>query len=193
MNVNTILARLDDVLIPLGFNRKKRRWNRRVGPFIDVVDVQTNKAGDLITINAGVLNNNVHEACWGTSAPAVAEVTSCTVQIRIGQIVDLKDIWWPLSVDGTPLEMANTITAYLLPFLERMHSRSEMELYLIAQDVEQKNYPLPIIHLAILMYQGGDKVGASEMLSGLHRKCAGAWQKRIAEVRSRLGGEISGE
>jgi hypothetical protein len=187
MTTKSIVTRLDELLRPLGFTRHKALWNRKASSFVDVIDVQTSKAGDTITINAGVLQPEVHIKCWGTEPPAVIEVPSCTVRVRVGQLLDNKDLWWRLNDDGFVDDVTNKITAHVLPFLERMHSFDSMEEFLTRAQVTRQKYPLPIIYLALLKNQQGDRTAACELLSELRRKTVGAWQSRISEVARRLG------
>ena len=69
MNTKPVVAQINQLLGPLGFVRQKMTWNRTLGPFVDVVDLQLSKTGDAVTVNAGVLRPSVHKACWGADAP----------------------------------------------------------------------------------------------------------------------------
>ena len=82
MNQKTVIAKLDALLIPLGFARQKFTWNRRSASVVDVVDVQLSKAGDAVTVNAGVLDPEVHVALWGSKPPETVEQPTCTVCAR---------------------------------------------------------------------------------------------------------------
>jgi hypothetical protein len=186
MSAKPVITRIDELLKPLGFARQKAIWNRNVGSFIDVIDVQTSKAGDAITINAGVLRPDVHTKCWGTEPPAFIEEPSCTVRARVGQLIDGKDVWWRLSDRKTLDDVAAKITAYVLPFLDRMHSLDAMEQFLANAQVMKQKYPPPIIYLAILKCERGDRTGACALLADLHKRTVGAWQARISQVTERL-------
>src|SRR5262245_56135377 len=145
MSTKTVIARMEEVLRPLGFHRTKtsggsplvKTWNRLAGPFVDAVDVQVSKDGDSITINAGVLEPKVYEMCWGMQAPLVIEVPSCTVYARVGQLIDRKDLWWPLNGERTSEAVAENLAVHVLPFLERMHSLAGMEQFLTAAEVRR--------------------------------------------------------
>lgn len=187
MSTKVVIARMDELLKPLGFTRHKATWNRRSNSFIDVIDVQTSKAGDTMTINAGVLHPEVHRKCWATELPAVIEEPSCTVRVRVGQLLDGKDLWWRLSDAGILDDIAEKVAAYVLPFLERMHSLEAMEQFLTNAKVTKQKYPLPIICLAILKGEQGNRTGACALLTELGEKSVGAWRTRIREVAGRLG------
>jgi hypothetical protein len=192
MSTKTVIARMDEVLTSLEFHRKKATWTRTSGPFVDVIDIQVSKAGDSMTINAGVLDADVYETCWGARPPSVVEVPSCTVHARVGQLIDLKDLWWPLSGERTPESVVEKLRSHVLPFLEQMHSHAAMERFLTDAEVTKQKYPLPILHLAVLRYRRGDKIGACGVLAELRRGALGAWRNRAAEVEDRLGCETIG-
>ena len=94
MSTKTVVMRLDELLTPLGFEWQKRTWNRRSGSLIDVIDVQVSKAGDAMTVNAGVMDPVVRLKCWGTDPPGFVEEPQCTVRVRVGQLIGTKDVWW---------------------------------------------------------------------------------------------------
>ena len=94
MSTKNIKSRLDERLKPIGFVRHKDVWNRKLGTFIDVIDIQTSKAGDTITINCGVLNSEVSKLFFGAPlASTSVDEPSCTVRARVGQLIDDKDLW----------------------------------------------------------------------------------------------------
>jgi hypothetical protein len=187
MSIKPIIARLDELLKPLGFVRHKTTWNRKSGSFVDVIDVQTSKAGDTITINAGVLHPDVHRMCWATEPTVVVEEPSCTVRARVGQLLDGKDLWWRLDESKTLTDVGEKINAHVLPFLERMHSLEAMEQFLTASGLTMQKYPPPAIYLAIIKSERGDRTGACAVLAELGGKAIGAWRTRISEVAGRLG------
>jgi len=187
MNTRPVIARMDELLEPLGFARHKATWNRQSDSFVDVIDVQTSKAGNTMTINAGVLYPEVYKKCWAIEPPAVIEEPSCTVRVRVGELVEGKDLWWCLNVEGIVDDVAEKVTAYVLPFLERMHSLEAMEQFLTTAQVTKRKYPLPVIYLAILKSERGDSTGACVLLTELGKKTVGAWRTRISEVAERLG------
>jgi hypothetical protein len=72
MSVSANADDLDAVVKPLGFTRRKMTWNRRSGEFIDVIDLQRGKSGDMVTMNVGVIHIAVHRRVWGKDVPAFA-------------------------------------------------------------------------------------------------------------------------
>lgn len=187
MSAKLVIARMDEILRPLGFTRRKTTWNRRIDSFVDVVDAQTSKAGDKMTINAGVLLPEVHWKYWATELPAIVEEPECIVRARVGQLLDGKDLWWRLNDPGILDDVVEKLTVHVLPFVKRMHSLRAMEESLTNAQVMKQRYPPPVIYLAIIKSEQGDRVGACALLTELSKKSVGAWRTRIGEVAGRLG------
>jgi hypothetical protein len=186
MSIEAIIVRLDRLLEPFGFTRQIRAWNRKVASFIDVIDVQISKPVDRVTINAGVLDFDVHAILWGGRPLEFVEQPICTVGVRAGELVDGKDKWWQIDTPGVADELAESIAASVLPFFERMHTREAMRQWLIASDVVEKRYPPPIINLAILESFLGNTARSCAILAEFQTASAGAWRSRAAEVAKRL-------
>jgi len=186
MSKNAVIFELDRLLQPLGFSRHTATWNRKAESLVDVIDVQVRKAGDAITVNAGVLDNDVHTVLWGKEPPEVIEQPICTVRARIGELLDGKEKWWLLMDGEAASNVAGDIRACVLPFLERMHTRSAIEQWLIDTNVIQKKYPEPIITLAILKVLSGDSAQGCGLLAQLQRMPIGGWQARASGVATRL-------
>jgi hypothetical protein len=182
MSTKPVTTRLDELLAPLGFARHKTTWNRQTGSFVDVIDVQTRKTGGAVTINAGVLHPGVYRKCWATEPPALIEEPLCTVRTRV--VLDGKETWWQLNDTRTPDDIGEKVTAYVLPFIERMHSLDAMEQFLTAAQVMKRRYPPLVVYLAILMNERGDKAGA--LLTELGKKTIGDWKPRISEIAETL-------
>lgn len=185
--MKTVVTKLDNILRPLGFSRRKATWNRTTGAYVDVIDVQTSKAGDAVTVNCGVLVPDVYVRCWGGEPPRFVEEAACSVRSRIGQLLDGRDIWWTVGHDRSADEILEKVTAYVLPFLDRMHSPEAIEGFLTSTLVVNQKYPPPIVYLAIIKFDRGDTTGARALLDELHKKTVPAWQRRISEVAQRLG------
>lgn len=186
---NAILA-VDHSLRPLGFIRHKSVWNRRSGGVVDVVDIQVSKGGESVTINAGVLDPDVHEMLWNAPAPATVEEPHCTVGTRIGALIDGiggRDIWWKLADGATCDRLANAAIDHALPFIDRMRSRPAMVQWLTDTGVAGKKYPPPIINLAILRALTGETACACALLDRVRGNAPGGWAERAGEVARRLG------
>jgi hypothetical protein len=154
---------------------------------MDVIDLQKSKAGDVITMNAGVLDRDVYAKLWGNEPPDFVEEPACTIRARIGELIGGTDRWWPLDSANTATDLANAVTSSVLPFLERMHARQAMEEWLEAAQVVRRKYPPPILNLIILKSELGRKEEACALLADLRPNIVGAWRARFDEVSMRLG------
>jgi len=186
MNTKPVVTQLDQLLGSLGFTRQKMTWNRKVGLFVDVVDLQPSKTGDALTVNAGVLHPGVHKVCWGDDAPVFVEEPTCTVRARIGQLLDGKDLWWRDDGENVASEIVEQVRAHVVPFFDRMHSVEALAKQLKGSGVTKQKYPPPIICLAVLMWENGDVAGANALLNELRKQTLGAWQTKVADVIERL-------
>lgn len=186
MSIKIVIKALDGLLGPLGFERRKHTWRRNSGPFVDLIDVQISKGGDSLTLNAGVLDPEVFVCAWGAH-PDVVQEPDCSVRARVSDLAsDRKGVWMPLDAPETPELAVEAISVYMLPFLERMHTRETMQEWLMERGVLRRPYPPPIIYLAILMYLTGDDQGAFSVLDRLHASTNEGWRTRVDEVRARL-------
>lgn len=186
MSTKTVISQLDQLLKPLAFSRQNATWNRRAESVVDVIDVQVSKAGDTFTINAGVLDKEVHRKLWGGDPPELVEQPICTVGVRIGELLDGRDKWWPMGDDEAVIDARRSVEGRVLPFLDRMRARRNMEQWLIDAGVTRKRYPMPIITLAIIKSLLGDLTQGCDLLTELQKKSVGAWRARAAEVAERL-------
>lgn len=187
MSTRSAIKRLDELLGPLGFLRRKTTWNRTTGAFVDVIHIQVSKGKDAVTVNIGVLEPRVYSQCWGSEPPAFVDEALCTVRARIGQLMEDHDVWWPLSDDQTDERIAESIVTHGLPFVEHMHTREAMEKFLVKTGAARQKYPPPVIYLALLKAERGDKRGACAVLDELRTRVLGAWQDRITHVAERVG------
>lgn len=184
---SAIIAQLDELLNPLGFTRQKSAWNRKGGHFVEAIDFQVSKEGDTLTLNAGVLDIEVHAKLWGSEPPSFIEAPDCTVSARIGELIDGKDLWWQFSDNQVGDKVATAVVNHVLPFLKRIHSRQGMVQRLTDTGVAKKRYPPPIINLAILFEFLGETVKTRALLTDLQSKEIGAWRARVLDVSERLG------
>lgn len=186
MNIRPIVDRLDMLLTPLGFVRKKLLWNRRKEPFIDVLDLQVSKAGDAVTVNVGVLHSLTHAICWGEKPSGFIQEPTCTVRARIGQLFGQNDVWWT-DIDAHAVEqIVEKVRNFALPLFEKLHSVEALEMSLSKADEVKQKYPPPIIFLAILKAERGNVAAAQTILEELALGTVPTWKKKISDVVSRL-------
>jgi hypothetical protein len=181
------ITHVDQVLAPIGFQRAKAIWRRRVTSFVDVIDIQVSKGHGSVTLNAGVLDPEIYTYCWASEAPSRPETPDCTVQARVGELAsDRRDVWWSIDVPSTPTELSEAVTERLIPFVDRMHSRKTMIDWLEERRVVNRRYPPPIIYLAVLRFLSGEPDASCEILRGLYAKSAGPWRERVGEILTQL-------
>ncbi len=154
-------------------------WNRRHGSYIDVVDIQMSKSGDLLTVNIGVFERELYAECWQAPGPEFVDEASCIVRVRLGQLIDGKDRWWKLGDPGGLCEVTKALGEFGLEFIKRMHSTGGMELFLNEGDVRKSYYPLPAMYLALIMLKSGKNSDGCRLLRELKSKNTGDWQGRI--------------
>ncbi|MDF3058138.1 MAG: hypothetical protein K0R17_2353 [Rariglobus sp.] len=186
MKTNLVVLQIDKLLGSAGFIRRKMTWNRSNNSYVDVIDLQLSKAGDAITINAGVMDQWVYKICWDAPPPTFVEEPLCTVRSRIGLLLDGKDVWWREMDEKGMDEVVENIRAHVLPFLDRMHSVETMVKQLADAGVVRQKYPPPIIYFGVLRWKNGDAAGARTLLDDLRKQTVDAWQTRIEKVVEKL-------
>ncbi len=188
MSIKSVITQAGSFLESKGFNRKSSAWNRKRINFIEVIELQVSKAGDMVTINCGMFHPKVHAILWAAPAPEFVTAPFCAVTVRIGQLIDGKDLWWPLGEPGTPGEIADKLACFVLPFLGRMSSVEAMAQFLADMQVTKGHYPVPVVCLAILQYERGNKTEALDLLTELSNRLVGPWGARLHEIKGRLSG-----
>ncbi len=149
MTVNVLAKQITPVLERAGFLKKKSTWNRKVGEFVDILDIQSGKDGSAVTINVGVLYPSVYEKCWEQNVPAFVEEPLSTIRTRIGFLLGDVDVWWDLDSADMKTDIVTVILEAAFPFFEKNHSLNAMEEFLVKSEVEKMKYPPPIIYLAL--------------------------------------------
>jgi hypothetical protein len=184
-----LLSQIDDVLKPPGFKRRGQRWNRSVGNVVDVVTVQRSKSLDRVWINLGVLDAEVYSTCFGRAAPASVDEADCTVHSRLGQSIDGREgLWDPNDPVGNG-EIAGLLQTEGLPFLERMHSRPDMERHLERHSPARFAAAPEVVYLAILKALQGDTRGACEELERFRTRALGGWRDDAERLLREYGCE----
>lgn len=193
MSTNSIVVRLDRGLVPQGFRRSGTTWNRDHGPLVDVVDIQTSGSRDTVTLNAGVLSRPIYMICWGQELGGFIEEPHCTVRARVGQLLDNRDRWWPVSDPRSEDELAESVSSLLLPFIDRMQTYEGMLAWLASTGTPSEKMALPSICFAALQSSLGDQAGACQTLSLIETKALGGWKVRAREVAARIGCRKAGD
>jgi hypothetical protein len=179
-----IAVRIDDLLKAHGFRMREAAWNRRVGSLVDVVTLQIDKVGRRATVNVGVLHPVAYTKCWNRPVPDFVEEASCTVHMRLSELIGGRDRWWPLDQPQLEEDVVQKIAAYGLPFFERMHSAHEIESSLARSPIVAKYLrPPQTIYLAVLRHARGDTAGACALLDQFHTKAIGIWKPKAVSLR----------
>lgn len=173
MTAQPIARSLDTDLRPAGFRRSGLRWNRPGEGLVDVIDLQVAKSGGRLTVNLGVYDRLVEYVVWGERPRPFISPPDCTVQTRLGFLIDGGDRWWPIDVDSVN-QISQALLGHGLPWLLRTQSRPAMIDFLISRGVARDLYPLPALQLAVLYHFVGEANESTRI---------------IEHIRSRAGGE----
>lgn len=189
MALPTFYKQMDTVLRPLGFVRRRSIWNRRVGPFVDVIDSHTSNLSHVRSVNVGVFHPDVHAKAWNESGPAFPDSQHCIVCSDLGALIDGKVMSWRGGEASGYGDIAWFVAQHAVPFLDRMHSFEALAEALSGHAHPRKyTYPLPALYLAILRSELGDTEGARALLEALEDKSTNqGWSLRVAQVKARLG------
>jgi hypothetical protein len=141
-----VIAEIHALLGPLGFEKSEGIWNRRHGELVDVIRVQVSKAGNRVTIEAGVLHPVAFTNVWEEPVPPFVDTPECTIRARIGDLVDGHDRWWSLEDRDLVGQLTAAIQSHFVPFLERHHTAEAIESWL-ATSREVRNLMRPILRI----------------------------------------------
>jgi hypothetical protein len=129
---NTYLGALDQLLIPLGFQRQKRQWRRQVGDMEEVVDLE--KAWTDGAMTASVKCVDLVSQAMLREANADGGVIY-PINRRIGYFIGPRDKWWKKDSNG-PAEVAEIVKLHALPFLESFRTLEAQATYFGRAGVE---------------------------------------------------------
>lgn len=178
-----LTTRIQSVLEKHQFHRSGLVWNRDCTQFVDVIDLQISKSGDMFTINAGVASKFIIRVCWKLDSSSVIDESSCTVRKRLGELLYLRDVWWSLADDNSIEEVLNGIQDAVIPFLQLNHSIDHM-ISTLENDLTSRRYPPGVVYLALLHYQKGEISRCKEMFEMM--SLSGAWKQKASEILKSL-------
>jgi hypothetical protein len=180
--VTTSSAAIERTLAPHGFVRHGRTWYRERGELVDVVGAQiATTAGHEMTLNVGVFDRAVHAIVWGEPAPEFPAEEHCALRVRVGKLIDGRDIWWPPKAAETPDALARVLDGHVLPYFDRVETREG----LIARVEAGRGTSVARLQLAALKHLAGDTAAAARVLDDLEAELPG-WSERVDAVRRRL-------
>lgn len=182
MRADKHISALDSLLVPNHFERRGRVWNRNVDGYIDVVDLQLSKYGDSFTVNIGVLDEDIYEACWGHTCLVFYDEASCTVRERLGVLVAGRDTWWDIRDHNSAGLIAARVQEFAMNFFDQSHSPEAMERFLRSDGGRRVRYPPESIYLALILMKMGKRVEACRLLMSLEKVISGSWAERMRSI-----------
>ena len=187
-DVTSLAQSLHAVLRPRGFRKKGARWNRASGSFVDVIDIQKSQWSFSFTVNCGVFLPSAYTLLWEKQPAKFVSEVSCTVRSRIGGLIDDHDLWWDVKQETIPQDVIDDVVtkveAYVLPFLDGLHSLKAMEAYLVEKQVAKYGMCPEAIFLAILICQNGRRDEALALMNDLIER--DLWAERAGAVVERM-------
>lgn len=186
MSKKNILRDLDRVLRPLGFRRLKGLWNRNFENLVDVIEVQFHSSNELFTLNCGILDIEISNILWGDKSSEIDDIPQCTVSVRLGDLVDGKDLWLRVDDEEASQLASEYVRKNILPFLENMHGRQAMKSWLVSANAKKSSYPPIALNFALLEFFLGDKIASEAILDTLSGRTTEPWRQRIAEIKDKV-------
>jgi hypothetical protein len=186
METNEVIEKVNRLLLkPLGFVRKGALFNRRRGNIVDVVDFPVNKAGDAVTLEAGVQHDELYAALWEAPPPRFSNEAACIVHARIDALVEGHETWWPLADPQAPARAVSAMEGPVLRFLQGHHDLAAIDRFL-ANALASAREPRSLLYLAIVRHRRGDAKGAAALLAEVEGQADGDWSQRAATLAIRL-------
>jgi hypothetical protein len=187
MESNAVVEKVNRLLLkPLGFVRKGALFNRRRGNIVDVVDFPMNKAGDAVTLDAGIQHDELYEALWEAPPPRFCSEAACIVHARIDALVEGHETWWPLADPDAPARAVTAMEGPVLRFLQGHHDLAAIDRFL-SHAITTERSPRSLLYLAIVRHRRGDAAGAAALLAEVGGQADGDWSQRAATLATRLG------
>jgi hypothetical protein len=176
---------LDALLIPLGFQREGRDWNRRTDKVLDCVNLQTSQiAGATVNICTKDL---VSEALLAEALGADTPRMNYHSIARIGSLIDGVDIWWRRDPNG-PAEMAERVKAYGLPSFDNMHRLEFQARRFGRASTAPKIHAPSALQLAVTLYRMGEREEACQFLAKPPDNYTDPfWRAQLVKMRGWLG------
>jgi hypothetical protein len=154
------------VLQAEGFTAEKgrREWRREIAGFADEVDIQFSPFLEGVTVNVNMRDEATRHVI-AKLAPGIRRGTFYTASERLPSLMGRKSHWWARDDEDGPADVARAVRAYILPFLDRMHSPIELCQYLARFGGRQWGDTIHRLELAIIIGRMGQMAAACEMLS----------------------------
>ena len=188
---NIVSGSIAPLLKEAGFARRGVTWNRGGEAGIFVLNLQNSKprigGGIDVTINIGILIEDVWRLCWGRPVPDFVKEENCYPRFRIGDLLSNfaprpLDKWWKIAaVDGPETtEMVNAVRQDCLVYFDEIKSREVLTNF-----VQQKYKDrMPLEHLQRALLLGLEGYDVSQIFSRLQHD--DYWRQFAESARRRL-------
>ncbi|HYG36919.1 MAG TPA: DUF4304 domain-containing protein [Clostridia bacterium] len=186
-------------LVASGFDGEQELFWRERDWALDEVHVQQSSydgpGASNFTLNVGILIPEIHNLIWGEEE--TRGFPNCLLQRRIGELCAADrpqravDLWWTLTGASSlrlEVEVKEAVQRYVIPFLDRIRSLSDVRTELERSSTARKSMPVTRLGTAVLSAKLGDQPAAETEFRALLRdnQMAG-WASRVKRVASGVG------
>lgn len=186
IKISEIKKQLNLIAARSNFTGRRGVWNRRLQGFIDVLELQFDKNNSSFTLNVGVADTTAYKLCFDKESTEFLEQPMCTVSLRVGDLLDGNDKWWPIDNSVSINDAIEIVKNIILPYYEEMHERAALRQYLLDTKVISKRYPLPMINLAILQALLLERAESQITFDKIMNTPSESWRLRAKEVELRV-------
>jgi hypothetical protein len=186
MNSKFVTEKIDQVLRPRGFERKNLIWFRKSEAFDEVIDLQFSREHEKFTFNIGIIDHAAYEIYFGHKLQSPQLDHTWTLKIRIGDILNGKDVWWSTKSEQFPGESSELLINIALPLLRALQTHAAIVQRLEKEAARMRGYPFLLINIAIQRWRMGMRDEARQMLVSLREKTSDAWRVKIDEITRRI-------
>jgi hypothetical protein len=172
---------LDELLIPLGFERPKaRNWVRKEGGLIDHVDIQTSSHGGT-TANLHFNDENT----WALLTEAVPTMTGpYFMNTRLWSLTgDPYVKWWQKGDPNGPTDVVWALRQYGLPLFDQLRSLEFQTTRCGPLFTDERRHAWSQIWLAMTLYRMGDHANARRVISEPTKSPGEHWAAQVAGIR----------
>ena len=174
---------LDEVLVPMGFERNGKHWSRICGDMLEEVEHQVSQfAGSTANLWTKDLAT---EELFREAVPWKRPLFMLQTAQRIGYLVSGRDRWWRGDPNG-PAELAEAIRVHAPPYFESLRSL-EAQATRFGRSMEKWGGPASRMYLALTLYRMGEREEACRALRNPPKRLTPNWLAEIESVRQWLG------
>lgn len=182
------------ILKRAGFRKKGLTWNRDIGCFVHVIDIQPNRIQQNglgnFTVNIGVFSEELWNIFMAQAVPNFIKEENCYPRFRLGVLLNgfngkKRDQWWTLrsekDVDIIGKEFECILCETCLPFFDGIKSISD---FLHVSGLLNRQMPVEKLYHAILLHLCGDAKSSNEIIADLVTDPY--WRHKAVEIAARL-------